>query len=132
MVFYLFAMGGKKTSKQGELCNFSVRARCTTFTNDCDIAVCYSLFVVAGIASIHSPLPTSVSIFSFIDLTTLAIVLLSASSKKLTKMLWPVFKAHKRPIRHWERSVCHFDWVWKENQIELKVDQTYMHINVYI
>lgn len=54
-VLFVCNWGKKKSKKrlpnrlllQGELCNFSVRARCTTFTNDCDIAVCYSLLVVA-------------------------------------------------------------------------------------
>lgn len=47
-------------------------------------------------------------------------------------MLWPVFKPISGQQDTGNVLFAIFDWVWKENQIELKVDQTYMHINVYI
>lgn len=46
-------------------------------------------------------------------------------------MLWPTFfKPDAAAIQHWERSADILDWVWKENQMELKVDQKYMHIHM--
>lgn len=116
-VLFVCNWGKKKTFKRGELCNFSVRARCTTFTNDCDIAVCYSLLVVAVTRRCKYPFPSShLCLHIFLHWSYYSCdCTLSASSKKLTKMLWPVFKAHKRPIRHWERSVCHF-WLGVERK----------------
>lgn len=109
-----------------ELCNFSVCSCCTT--NDCDLAVCLPLLVVTVARFLKSSFSSCHLSLKFCWSYYTCDCILIAVSVENTKRSWPVQNRSDTG----NILLASFNWVWKENQIELLSGPDIYAYTVYV